>query len=275
MADRTLNFLVFGDVVGRLGRQALTVALPGLIKKTAADSVIVNIENMAHGQGISPQTWAEALKWDASVYTTGDHAWDNQAGLSLLNDPTLPIIRPANYPPGLPGRGYHCFTIGATRIAVINLQGQVFFRNHPANPFHFLDDLLQRPDIKNCSVKLLDFHAEATSETKGLAWYADGRLSAVWGTHTHVPTADAQILPRGTGYLTDVGMNGAYHSIIGMKPAGPLKTFRQQLKHKFEPPESGPLEINALELQINVNTGKTIHIAHHRQIVNDEANTAV
>jgi len=265
----SLKFLIIGDVVGRLGRDAVSQALPDLRATLQPDSVIINIENIAHGAGVSPQAWAQAKSWAADVYTTGDHAWDNKAGLPLLANSSPPIIRPANYPDGVTGRGYHVYTIGAYQIAVINLQGQVFFRRHPLNPFHFIDELLNHPDIKNSRIKLVDFHAEATSEKRALGLHLDGRVSALWGTHTHVPTADAQILPAGTGYISDVGMAGGYHTVIGAAPAGPLKSFLRQMPASFAPPESGPTEVNALELKIEVSTGKTIHIASHRRIMND------
>lgn len=265
-----MRFLVFGDVVGRPGRVGIGRALAELRAELEPDSVIINIENIAHGSGISPETVREATSWGADVYTTGDHAWDNSKGIPLLDDRSVPIIRPANYPPGVPGRGFHIFTVGAYSVAVINLQGQVFFRRHPLNPFFVLDELLARHDIQSASIVLVDFHAEATSEKRAFGLYADGRISAVWGTHTHVPTADAQVLPKGTGYLSDVGMNGALHSVIGVDPVGPLKTFLQQVPAGFDPPEaSGPYEVNALLLDIDPKTGHTTAIAHVRKIVND------
>lgn len=263
-----MRFLVFGDVMGRLGRQAISTVLPQLREEVQPDSVIINIENIAHGVGISPQTMEEALQWKADVYTSGDHAWDNERGVTLLEDASLPLIRPANYPPGVPGKGYHIYTNGAYQVAVINLQGQVFFNRDPLNPFLKLEELLGQSDIKQADVVLVDFHAEATSEKRGLAIFADGRISAMWGTHTHVPTADAQILPGGTGYISDVGMNGGYTSIIGVEAAGPLKTFLQQIPAKFTPAEEGPLEIGAVRIDVDPATGKTTDIAHIRKIVN-------
>jgi metallophosphoesterase (TIGR00282 family) len=265
-----MKFLIFGDVVGEIGRQAISKALPILREEYQPDSVIINIENMAHGHGISETTMAEALKWRADVYTTGDHAWDNATGIDSLNNKSVPVIRPANYPMGTPGRGYHVFNSGALQVAVINLQGQVFFRNHPSNPFQALDEILAKPDVKACKIKLLDFHAEVTSEKRAMGWYADGRISAMWGTHTHVPTGDAQILPQGTGYMTDVGMNGGYDSIIGMSKEGPLKMFLSQTKEKFTPPESGPLEINAVLITVDNGSGKAVDIAQVRKIMKDE-----
>lgn len=255
--------------MGEIGRRAITKALPGLRKEYQPDAVIINIENMAHGRGISESTVAEALAWKADVYTTGDHAWDNNTGLPSLENKSLPIIRPYNYPLKASGRGYHIFSSGALQVAVINLQGQVFFKNHPANPFHALDELLQKPEIKAAKIKLVDFHAEATSEKRAFGFYADGKISGMWGTHTHVPTADAQILPLGTGYISDVGMNGAYNSVIGMDKDGPLKMFLSQMKERFTPPDKGDMEVNAVLIDVDNGSGKAVAIAHIRNIVKD------
>lgn len=263
-----MKFLIFGDVVGALGRKAISTVLPALREEFSPDAVIVNVENIAHGKGISPDTMQEALtSWDALAFTTGDHAWDNAAGIDILNNRQIPIVRPANYPAPIPGRGYTIVRLGAYEIAVINLQGQVFFKNQADNPFHALDEILAIPEVQRCAVKLLDFHAEVTSEKRGMGWHADGKLSAVWGTHTHVPTADAQILPKGTAYITDVGMNGAYESIIGMDKQAPLRQFLTQLRSKMEPPEVGPMEINAILVDIDPTTGKATGIAQIRRIL--------
>lgn len=266
-----LRFLVFGDVVGRWGREAVSKALPILRKEYEPDSVIVNVENIAHGNGISPAAMEDAFKWGVDVFTTGDHAWDNKDGIALLEDKKLAIIRPANYPTGVPGRGYHIFSKGAWQVAVINLQGQVFFKNDPLNPFIKLDEILEQDDINKANVVLVDFHAEASSEKRGLGWYADGRVSALWGTNTHVPTADAQILPEGTGYLTDAGMNGAYNSIIGADCVAPLRMFLTQIRQKMEPAEEGPLEVSALLIDVDPVSKKTINIAHIRRILNNSS----
>jgi metallophosphoesterase (TIGR00282 family) len=267
--DGVLRFLVFGDVMGRMGRKAINEVLPDLRKEYEPDSVIVNVENIAHGKGISPTSMEDAYKWGADVFTTGDHAWDNKAGVRLLEDKKQTIIRPANYVTGVPGRGYHIFSKGIWQVAVINLQGQVFFRNDPMNPFIKLDEMLEQKDIKDANVVLVDFHAEASSEKRGMGWHADGRVSAVWGTNTHVPTADAQIMPKGTGYLTDAGMNGAYDSIIGVDKDAPMKMFLTQIKQKMEPAEEGPLEVSALLIDVDPKSKKTINIAHIRRILND------
>ena len=261
-----MKILVFGDVVGRPGRAAVTKALPELRAEYEPDAVIVNIENMAHGAGLSPETMQEALTWQVQAYTTGDHAWDNKLGIPLLEDPKLPLVRPANYPAGVPGRGYTTFQVGAFRVAVMNLQGQVFFKNDPNNPFHALDQLLQQPEVAACQIKLLDFHVEASSEARAMAWHADGRITAQWGTHTHVPTADAQTMPGGLGYITDVGMNGNHHSIIGGDRTI-LRGFLTQMKTKMTLEDTGPLEVGALFLEVDPSAGITTRIEHVRRIL--------
>jgi 2',3'-cyclic-nucleotide 2'-phosphodiesterase len=266
--NNTLRFLAFGDVIGRPGREAMTLALPQLREEYNPDGIIINIENIAHGSGFSPETWKEAKSWGAQVYTTGDHAWDNDASMPLLDDKSVPVIRPANYPKGVPGRGYHIFSIGAREIAVINLQGQVFFKNQPLNPFHTLDELLALPDIRRADVVLVDFHAEATSETRGLGWHGDGRVAAMWGTHTHVPTFDTQIMPKGCGYITDIGMVGSFNSIIGVDVAGPMRTFLTQLKTKYTYDDNSPYEINGVVIDVDPTSNKTTSIANIRKILN-------
>ena len=246
-----MNILVLGDVVGEVGRRALSAVLPEWKKEYEADVVIVNIENMAHGRGISPNAFVEIAPLGISAYTTGDHAWDHKPGIPLLENPKNHIVRPGNYPDSNPGKGYTTFSIGAVQIAVLNLQGQVFFKNHPDNPFQALDALLKVPSVASSHVILLDFHAEATSETRAMGYYADGRVTAVWGTHTHVPTNDAQILTQGTGYVTDVGFVGGYDSIIGMEKRGPMRMFTTQIKDRFDPVESGPFEVNGLLIKTN------------------------
>lgn len=266
-----MKFLIFGDVVGKPGRETVSRALPQLREQYQPDSVIINIENIAStGMGVSVKGFEAAQQWRADVYTTGDHAWDNQKGVALMEKKDSRMIRPANYPPGVPGRGYVVYNMGVYQVAVINLQGQVFFKNQPLNPFLVLDELLKQPDIKAAHITLVDFQAEATSEKRGLGWHADGRISALWGTHTHVPTADAQILPKGTGYITDIGMNGQHESILGIDAGPPVRGFLTQIKQKKTIRDSrAPWEVGALYLEVDPKTGKTTSIAQIRKILED------
>jgi metallophosphoesterase (TIGR00282 family) len=221
-----MKLMFVGDVIGRPGREALAALLPRLIDQHRVDYVVVNIENSAGGFGVTPEVLAELAPLPIDCFTSGNHIWDKKEGVELLDrEPRL--LRPANYPAGNPGRGlYRGETAAGVPVAVINLEGCVFMRNLES-PFVVADRLLAGlgGDVK---VVMIDFHAEATSEKQALAFHLDGRVSAVLGTHTHVPTADHRVLPGGTALLTDVGMTGPYESIIGMRADKVLKRFLLQ-----------------------------------------------
>jgi len=231
-----IRLLFVGDVLGSAGRKALHRELERLIDRELVDFVVVNIENAAGGFGITPGILEELDELPVDVWTTGNHVWDKKEGIPLLDaHPTL--LRPANYPEGNPGRGWCVATTPAgIPVAVINLQGQAMMP--PINnPFHTADRVLSEiheahPGLR---VILVDMHAEATSEKQALGWYLDGRVSAVLGTHTHVPTADEQVLDGGTALQTDVGMTGPYGSIIGMKAPKVLERFLYNTPRPFEP----------------------------------------
>ncbi|MEE8526593.1 MAG: TIGR00282 family metallophosphoesterase [Thermoanaerobaculia bacterium] len=225
-AGDDLRILFVGDVVGKPGRKALTQLLESLIDRHRADYVVVNVENAAGGIGITPDVLRQIEDLPIHCYTSGNHIWDKKEGLPLLDrEPRL--LRPANYPDGNPGRGLHLGeTAAGIPVATINLEGLVFMKNLDS-PFRVADRLLAElpPEVKAI---LVDFHAEATSEKQALAFHLDGRVSAVFGTHTHVPTADERILPGGTAYISDVGMTGPYESIIGFRVDKALKRFELQ-----------------------------------------------
>jgi 2',3'-cyclic-nucleotide 2'-phosphodiesterase len=227
-----VRLLFVGDVVGRPGRTALKNQLPRLVDRERVDYVVVNVENAAGGFGITPEVLAEIADLPIDCYTSGNHIWDKkEAGELLEHEPRL--LRPANYPQGNPGKGvYVGETAAGVPVATLNLEGQVFMSNLES-PFRVADRLLGelRRDVK---AVLVDFHAEATSEKQAMGFYLDGRVSAVLGTHTHVPTADERILPKGTALITDVGMTGPYESIIGMRADKVLKRFLLQTPVPFE-----------------------------------------
>ena len=224
--------LLVGDVVGKPGRKILAAHLPGLVDTRLLDYVIVNIENAAGGFGITPDTLAELDELPIDCYTSGNHIWSKKDGVALLDeDPRL--LRPANYPGDNPGSGvYVGETAAGIPVATLNLEGQVFMKPL-VSPFAVADELLEElpSEVK---VILVDFHAEATSEKQALACYLDGRVSAVVGTHTHVPTADERILEGGTALQTDVGMTGPYDSVIGMRKNKVLRRFLHQTPLPFE-----------------------------------------
>ncbi len=222
----TLKLLFVGDIVGKPGRRALQRLLPTLRTERALDYVVVNVENAAGGFGVTPALMRELEALEIDCYTSGNHIWDKKEGLPLLeSEPRL--LRPANYPEGNPGSGVHVGeTAAGVNVATLNLEGQVFMKNVDS-PFAAADRLLaELPD--QVRVILVDFHAEATSEKQAMGFHLDGRASAVLGTHTHVPTGDERILPGGTAFVTDVGMTGAYESIIGFKPPKVLQRFALQ-----------------------------------------------
>ncbi len=217
------RFLFVGDVVGKPGRRALSRMLPELIDRHMVDAVIVNVENAAGGSGVTPPVVEEIAALPIDCMTTGNHAWAKKEGLPCYNErPNL--LRPANYPDGNPGGGVFVGELPAgTPYAVINLEGQAFMKPLPS-PFVAVDEILADLDPA-VRIVLVDFHAEATSEKQAFAYHTDGRVTAVLGTHTHVPTADARILPQGTALVTDVGMTGPYDSVIGVRAERALKRF--------------------------------------------------
>jgi len=249
-----MKILFIGDIVGKLGRRGLAKILPVWKKEHDLDLIIANVENIAHGVGVTPATLEEVKKAGVDFFTTGNHWADKSDGLALFEDESVPIIRPANWPGKVPGQGYKIIEVGSKRVAIINLQGQVFLKQGCDSPFHALDRVLK--DIpKSVKIIIIDFQAEATSEKRALGLYADGRISAFLGTHTHVPTADAQILPKGSAYVTDAGMCGALDSVIGDSKEGIIASFLDQLRRKHDIPESGEVQINAVLLDID-NSGK-------------------
>ena len=226
------RFLFVGDVVGKPGRRALSSLLPELIDRHRVDAVIVNVENAAGGRGVTPAVLKQLEVLPIDCMTTGNHAWSKREGVPLFDRMPF-LLRPANYPQGNPGVGVFVGELPVgTRYAVVNLEGQAFMKPLPS-PFAAADSILAGldPAIK---LVLVDFHAEATSEKQAMAYHLDGRVSAVLGTHTHVPTADARILPQGTALITDVGMTGPYDSVIGVRADRALKRFLLNTPSGFE-----------------------------------------
>jgi len=228
-----MNILAIGDVVGRPGRRAVAVFLPRLRKEYDLDLVIANAENAAGGIGITSEIGRELLDQGIDLLTMGNHTWGKREAYDYL-DAEPRIIRPANYPPGVPGRGYAAVkSRSGIVVGVVNVAGRVFSGSDLDCPFRSAMRIVEelRETVK---IILVDFHAEATSEKVALGHYLDGRASAVFGTHTHVQTADARILPGGTAYMTDLGMTGPVDSVIGIKKEIVLERFLTQLPSRFE-----------------------------------------
>lgn len=248
-----MNLLFVGDIVGKAGRQILRLKLPSLIDRHMVDLVVVNAENAAAGYGLTRPVMEELYSAGADVLTSGNHIWDKKEILDVLERDER-LLRPHNYPQGLPGRGFGLYeTPGGVPVAVVNLEGRVFMKNLDC-PFVAADRILAELTGR-AKIVLLDFHAEATSEKEALGHYLAGRISAVVGTHTHVQTADEQILEGGTGYLTDVGMTGAQDAIIGNQKEPALKRFLTQLPVRLEVAKKDPI-LCAVLLTIDEETGR-------------------
>lgn len=247
-----MKILCIGDVVGAAGCEAVRSHLPHIRKTYGIDLVIANGENSAEGNGITPFSAGHLFSSGVDVITTGNHVFRRKEIFGYLEDnPT--IIRPYNYPAGAPGRGVTVADTSHARICVINLMGTVFMDSLDS-PFAAADKILASEDAKD-AVIIVDFHAEATSEKKSLGYYLDGRVSAVFGTHTHVQTADAALLPAGTAYITDVGMAGPIHSVLGVDPKLTIKRFTTKMPVRFSN-APGPCCINAIILDINPSSFK-------------------
>ena len=255
-----MKILFIGDIFASPGRRIVTDHLSEIISSEQIDLAVANAENAAGGFGITPMIAEELFALGLDVLTTGNHIWDKREIFEYL-DRQPRLLRPANYPGNIPGRGVH---VGRGRngveAAIINLQG----RTHMLaidDPFRKADEILSALD-PSVKVRLVDFHAEITSEKVALGFYLDGRVSAVVGTHTHVPTADTRILPNGTAYQTDAGMTGPYDSIIGVEKAAILRRFLTGIPVRMEPAR-GKVELHSVILEVDESTGKSVSIRRH------------
>ncbi|MBN2198531.1 MAG: TIGR00282 family metallophosphoesterase [Candidatus Aminicenantes bacterium] len=261
----SVRILFLGDLIGRPGRQALKRFLPDLAARHAPSFIVVNAENAAGGAGLTEDIGRELLA-QADVLTSGNHIWDKKEVLGYLDrEPRL--LRPANYPPGNPGRGYGVFSDREGRkVGVLNLQGRVFMEPLDC-PFRAADEAVERLRSET-PVILVDIHAEATSEKQAMGWHLDGRVSAVIGTHTHVPTADEQILPGGTAYLTDAGMAGGRRSVIGIRTEQALARFLTAVPQRFEPGRDG-FVLSAVFVEADADTGRALAV--RRELLVEES----
>lgn len=251
-----MRILFIGDIVGKGGRETLISTLPSIKKKFQPTFTVVNGENAAGGRGITPQIAKSFYEAGVQTITMGNHTWDNKDIFEFI-DNDKKIVRPANYPPGTPGIGYTYIRSNDVELAVINLMGRTFLPPLDC-PFRVAEELIGTIR-KRTPYIFVDFHAEATSEKQAMGWFLDGKVSAVVGTHTHVQTGDARVLPQGTAYLTDVGMVGPYDSILGMERDAVLKKFMTQLPVRFEV-ASGRNQFNAVVIDLQPSTGKAVKI---------------
>ncbi len=249
------NILAVGDVVGACGVKHLSRCLRSLKKRKSIHFTVVNGENAAM-VGLMPNDADDIFAAGADVITLGNHTFGKMQIRDYLDDCPY-ILRPANLGSRVPGRGYAVYDCGAARIAVMNLIGRCDLSFHASNPFTTADELLKAEEKPTFT--LVDFHAEATSEKLALAYYLDGRVSALWGTHTHVPTADEEVFPKGTGYLTDLGMTGAVRSVLGIEPQQSVETFLGGLAGRYRAPE-GLCKLQGAVFSLDSDTGLCVGV---------------
>ena len=253
-----MRILFIGDIVGRPGRELVRRGLGGLVNFHAADIVVANAENAAAGFGITREIGDQLLGWGVDVMTSGNHIWDKKEAIDYIGaEPRL--IRPANFPAGVPGNGSYLARAADGRTAgIVNVMGRVFMLNID-DPFAVVLKEIEAMRERT-RVIFVDFHAEATSEKIAMGYYLDGRASVVVGTHTHVPTADARILPEGTAYVSDLGMVGALNSVLGMRTEAVIERFLTQLPNRFDPEDKGAAVFNAVLVDIDPDSGRALTI---------------
>ena len=252
-----MNILFVADIFGSPGRRVVRDLLPELVSSMGIEFLVANVENAAAGFGITKDIVEELKSLGIECMTSGNHIWDRREALPLLDQEPL-LLRPHNYPQGVPGSGSKVFrTRAGVPVGVLNLMGRVFM-NSLECPFRVADREIAALR-EQANVVLVDFHAEATAEKIALCWHLDGRVSAVIGTHTHVQTADERIFPGGTGYITDAGMTGPHDSVIGVQKELAIRKFLTQLPVRFEP-ASGDLRLHGVHLEVDEETGRCRHI---------------
>src|SRR5438477_7258374 len=260
-----MNILMVGDVYGEPGRQAVTKLLPRLRQEHAIDFAVVNVENAAGGFGVTAAIARQVLEAGADVMTSGNHIWDKREIVEYITKENL-LLRPANFPAGTPGVGHVTVKCGPHKVAVLNLMGRVFMLPIDC-PFQKADELV--PELrKDTPIIIVDMHAEATSESQAMGWHLDGRVSAVVGTHRHVQTADERVLPKGTAYITDLGLTGPVDSVIGVEPELALGRFLSQMPNRFEPAK-GPVALHGALIKVDAETGRGLSIERLRVPLSD------
>ena len=267
MTDRAalLRCMVIGDIIGKPGRLAVGHGLDDMRTELDLDMVIANGENVAAGAGLTPSLAEELLAVGIDVITSGNHIWDKREVYEYL-DSGRPVLRPLNYPDAAPGRGWLVHELpDGEHVAVVSLMGRVFM-NQLDSPFEAMDALLDGAAEPLPPIRIVDFHCEITSEKNAMGWFLDGRVSGVVGSHTHVPTADARVLPSGTAYISDIGMTGPRDSIIGFSLESVLPRFLTHLPTRFQV-ASGPVSFNAVVLTVQRATGRAVAIEQVQRLI--------
>jgi len=243
---------MIGDIVAKPGRKLVEMHLPSLIEQHKLDFVVANVENIAHGFGVTPETADELLRMGADVLTSGNHIWDKKEIIEYIQSENR-LLRPANYPKIAPGRGHVVVrNRKGLKVGVLNVQGRIFM-GPSEDPFSIAQELVEQMR-KETPLILVDMHGEASSEKQAMGWFLDGKVTAVCGTHTHVPTADQRILPAGTAYVTDIGMTGPYDSIIGVEKEQIIQKFLDQIPTRFEPAKENPI-LQSMLIEVDENSG--------------------
>lgn len=254
-----MKILFIGEVVGKLGRRTVGALLPSLFKSVNISVVFANAENIAHGKGATKTTLEEVRGCGVNYFTSGNHIFWRKEVLESLDNDDSSIIRPANYPNDVPGQGFKIIDLGKDgKVLLINLLGRTNFAEPVFCPFRTVDKILKDFEGEIFSAIVVDFHTEATSEQVAMGWYLDGRVSAVVGTHRHVPTADAWVLPQGTAFVTDIGMVGARHSVLGVEPEIIIDKLKNPQPQKFEWVEEGPAVFNSVLIEVEATKAKSI-----------------
>lgn len=266
-ASAYMNILFIGDIFGKPGRETVKKLLPDYKKNLDINVVIANAENIHHGKGVSEKHIIEMRQAGVDFFTSGNHIWKEKAIIPRLSDKNFPLIRPANYPPGAPGYGYRIIEDSLkNKILVINLMGRVFMPADLDCPFRVADRILKEHEGIELAAIFVDFHAEATSEKMALGHYLNGRVSAIIGTHTHVPTFDARVLADGTAFQSDVGFTGPIDSVIGAKKEPIIQNFLTQVPTKHEVAD-GKTVFNAIKIKIDEKTRRALVVEQIQQYV--------
>lgn len=261
-----MKVLFIGDIIGKLGRKVTKQILPEIKKEFSPDFVLANGENLAHGAGITLKTYDEITMSGVDALTSGNHVWGSRDFIKDIGSCCSFFVRPANYPPGVPGKDHIIIKRKELKLGVICINGRTFMRTSLDCPFRVIDPIIEKIK-KETKIILVDFHAEATSEKNAMGFFLDGKVSVMLGTHTHVQTADERVLPNGTAYISDVGMVGAQNSVIGAQVDPIIDRFLTGMPTRFEPEENGPAVFNAVLVEIDEKSGKTTKIERIYRVI--------
>lgn len=263
MQNNKMKILIVGEIIGKPGREKVKDALPSLLRKYRPDFAVANGEHLSGGKGLTPEKVLEMNKVGIDFFTTGNHAFSHAEINGMLDDKNGPVVRPANYPEGVVGKEYKIIEKNGKKILVINLMGRTFFREELDDPYRKFDEIYKK---EKADFVIVDFHAEATSEKVFAGNYLDGRANVVFGSHTHVPTSDLQILPKGTFYVTDIGMIGPKDSVIGMDKKVSEDRILKQILTRYKVADFGPSYFNAIFVELD-EEGRAISFEKIEKIV--------